>query len=333
MRDVASLAGVSVSTVSRVVNGSPPVAPDLAERVERAVEMLGYRPNLTAGSLRRANGMSATFGLVLEDVSNPFSSAIHRGIEDVATTRSVLTFACSSDEDPERERELTEALLARRVDGLIVVPASRTHSYLAREMAAGIAVAFVDRPPWFLDADTVLSDNLGGARMAVSHLIAAGHRRIAYLGDQPEIYTAAERLRGYREALAEHGIREDPALIRRPAFRAADADAAMRSLLMGADAPTAVFTAQNLITMGALRTLHELGRQHDVALVGFDDVPLADVLEPGVTVVSQDPYGMGRQAAELLLSRLGGYDGSSRTVVMPTRLIERGSGEIKGPAA
>ena len=333
MRDVASLAGVSVSTVSRVVNGSPPVAPDLAERVERAVEMLGYRPNLTAGSLRRANGMRPRSASCSRTSPTRSRRAIHRGIEDVAATRSVLTFACSSDEDPERERELTEALLARRVDGLIVVPASRTHSYLAREMAAGIAVAFVDRPPWFLDADTVLSDNLGGARMAVSHLIAAGHRRIAYLGDQPEIYTAAERLRGYREALAEHGIREDPALIRRPAFRAADADAAMRSLLMGADAPTAVFTAQNLITMGALRTLHELGRQHDVALVGFDDVPLADVLEPGVTVVSQDPYGMGRQAAELLLSRLGGYDGSSRTVVMPTRLIERGSGEIKGPAA
>jgi LacI family transcriptional regulator len=198
MRDVAAVAGVSLSTVSRVVNGSPPVRPDLAEKVERAVEMLGYRHNLAARNLRRADRLSASIGLVFEDVSNPFFSAIHRGVEDVARARSVMTFAGSSDEQPDRERELAEALIARRVDGLVVVPAAGNHSYLAREIAAGLALVFVDRPPRFLDADTVLSDNLGGARAAVSHLLARGHRRVAFLGDQPEIFTAAERLRGYR---------------------------------------------------------------------------------------------------------------------------------------
>jgi LacI family transcriptional regulator len=333
MRDVAAVAGVSLSTVSRVVNGAPPVRPDLAEKVQRAVEMLGYRHNLAARNLRSADRLSASIGLVFEDVSNPFFSAIHRGVEDVARTRSVLTFAGSSDEQPDRERELTEALIARRVDGLIVVPASDNHSYLEREVVAGIALVFVDRPPRFLDADTVLSDNVGGARTAVSHLVAAGHRRIAFLGDQPEIFTAAERLKGYREALAEHGIREDPALIHHPAFRASDVDETTRALLDGADPPTALFTAQNLITISATRTLHQLGVQHAVALVGFDDVPLADVLQPGVTVVAQDPYGIGRQAAELVFSRLDGYAGPARRVILSTPLISRGSGEIPAPPA
>jgi LacI family transcriptional regulator len=328
MRDVAALAGVSLSTVSRVVSGRQPVAADLADRVEHAVDMLGYRPNVAAGNLRRADGLSATIGLVFEDVSNPFFSAVHRGVEDVARRRSVITFAGSSDEDPRRERELTEAFLERRVDGLVVVPASGDHSYLARDVAAGMALIFVDRPPRFIDADVVVSDNVGGARTAVSHLAEAGHRRIAFLGDQPDIFTAAERLRGYREALARHGVDDDPELIRHPAFRAVGVDATVRELLGGPNPPTALFTAQNLITLDALRTLHEMGLQHSVALVGFDDIPLATVLKPGVTVVAQDPYGLGRNAAELLFSRLDGYRGPSRRVVLPTTLIERGSGEI-----
>ena len=332
MREVAALAGVSLSTVSRVINGTPPVAPQLAHRVERAVEMLGYRHDHVAGSLRRANRLSATIGLIFEDVSNPFFSLIHRGVEDVARDRRILTFAASSDEDPERERELTEALLARRVDGLIIVPASGDHSHLAREVAAGVALVFVDRPAEFLDADTVLSDNAGGARTAVAHLIAAGHRRIGYLGDQPDIFTAAERLRGYREALAQHGIPEVPELIRYPSFRATDAAEVTLALFDQPSPPTALFTAQNLITMGALRTLHRLGLEHSVALAGFDDLPLADVIKPGLTVVAQDPYAMGRRAAELVFSRLDGYSGRSRQVMLATPLIQRGSGEIP-PAA
>jgi LacI family transcriptional regulator len=317
--------------VAALVNGSPPVAPDLAEKVERAIEMLGYRHNVAAGALRRTDGLSATIGLIFEDVSNPFFSAIHRGVEDVASMRSVLTFAGSSDEEPKRERELAEALLARRVDGLVIVPAPADHSHLIRDVAAGVALVFVDRPPRFIDADSVVSDNVGGARTAVSHLIAGGHRRIAFLGDQPEIFTAAERLRGYREALAQHHIAEDPALIRHPAFRATDADAVTRELLEAPSPPTALFTAQNLITLGTLRILHQLGLEHTVALVGFDDLPLADVVKPAITVVSQDPYAMGRHAAEFMFSRLDGYDGPSRHAVLPTPLIQRGSGEIPPP--
>jgi LacI family transcriptional regulator len=331
MREVAAQAGVSLSTVSRVVNGSPPVAPELARRVEQAVEMLGYRHDQIAGSLRRANRASATIGLVFEDIANPFFSLIHRAVEDVAAPRSVLTLAGSSDENPGRERELTEGLLARRVDGLIVVPAPGDHSYLARDIAAGVAIVFVDRPPELIDADTVVSANFEGARTAVSHLIAGGHRRIGFVGDQPGIYTAAERLRGFRAALAEHRFAEEPELIRHPAFRATDADAVTAELFEGPSPPTAIFSAQNLITVGAMRTLHRLGLQRSVAFVGFDDMPLADVLDPGITVVAQDPYGIGREAAGLMFSRMDGYDGPPRHVTLPTPLIERGSGEIPPP--
>src|SRR3954453_23400068 len=142
MKEVAAVAGVSLSTVSRVVNGSPPVAPELAVKVERAVELLGYRHNHTAGTLRRADGQSHSIGLIFDDVSNPFFAAIHRGVEDVARTRSVVTFAGSSDSDPVRDRALAGAVTPRHVDGVILVPTAEDHGYLQRDIAAGIAVVF-----------------------------------------------------------------------------------------------------------------------------------------------------------------------------------------------
>jgi len=329
MRDVAGIAGVSLSTVSRVVNGSAGVRPDLAERVQDAVQLLGYRHNMTASALRRSDKQSASIGLIFEDVSNPFSSALHRGIEDVARERGFLVLAGSSDEEPERERELAEAFGARGVDGMIIVPAATDQSYLQRDVAAGVALVFVDRPARFIDADAVVTDNVGGAASAVSHLIAAGHRRIGFLGDRPDVHTAAERLRGYREALERHGLAVDPALVR----SGVDAGERTRELLSGPDAPTALFTSQNLISIGAVRAVHELGLHHQVALVGFDDIALADVVEPGITVVAQDPPELGRRAAELLFSRLDGYSGASRRVVVPTTLVARGSGELAPPGA
>jgi LacI family transcriptional regulator len=328
MREVAAVAGVSLSTVSRVVNGGEGVRGDLAVRVRDAVELLGYRHNLTASTLRRADRQSASIGLIFEDVSNPFFGAVHRGVEDAARERGVLTLVGSSDEVPERERELAEAFSSRGVDGLIVASAVDDSSYLQRERAAGVALAFVDRPPNFLDADAVVSDHAGGARTAVSHLIAAGHRRIGFLGDRSEVFTAAERLRGYRETLAQHGLAEDLDLVRHPRFRGVDAYQTTCELLSGSNPPTALFASQNLVSVGAVRAVHALGLQHELAMVSFDDILLADALDPGLTVVAQDPMTLGRTAAELVFSRLDGYDGPSRHVVVPTALIERGSGEL-----
>ncbi len=328
MREVAAVAGVSLSTVSRVVNGGEGVRADLAVRVRDAVELLGYRHNLTASALRRADGSSASIGLIVEDVSNPFFGAVHRGVEDVARAHGMLTLVGSSDEEPERERELAEAFGGRGIDGLVLATAVDDSSYLMRERAAGVALVFVDRPPRFLDADTVVTDNAGGARLAVEHLLEAGHRRIGFLGDRPDVHTAAERLRGYRETLARHGLEEELDLIRHPQFRGVDAYETTCELLSGNDPPTALFTGQNLITIGAVRALHSLGLHEQVALVGFDDIVLADAVSPGLTVVAQDPGGLGRAAAELLFERLDGFDGPSRRVELPTRLIARGSGEL-----
>jgi LacI family transcriptional regulator len=331
MKQVAALAEVSLSTVSRVVNGDPKVAGELAERVHRATAALGYRHNAAASALRRSDGLSASIGLIVEDVANPFFSAVQRGIEDVARGRGVLTFAGSSDELPERERDLAEAFGSRGVDGLIIAPACADHSYLLRDRAAGMALAFVDRPGSFIDADAALADNAGGARLAVAHLIAGGHRRIGFLGDRPELYTAAERLRGYREALAGHGLAADPDLVRHTLPRGADAYEATHDLLLGPDGPTAVFTSQNLITIQAVQAIHDLGRQRTTALVGFDDIALAGLVEPGLTVISQNAAGLGRAAAELLFARLDGETGPSRRIVLAARLIARGSGELPGP--
>jgi LacI family transcriptional regulator len=328
MREVAAVAGVSLSTVSRVVNGGEGVRADLAVRVRDAVELLGYRHNLTASALRRADGQSASIGLIVEDVSNPFFGAVHRGVEDVARARGVLTLVGSSDEEPDRERELAEAFGGRGIDGLVLATAVGDSSYLMRERAAGVALVFVDRPPRFLDADTVVTDNAGGARAAVEHLLEAGHRRIGFLGDRPDVHTAAERLRGYRETLAGHGVEEELDLVRHPQFRGLDAYQTTCELLRGNDPPTALFTSQNLITIGAVRALHSLGLHEQVALVGFDDIVLADAVSPGLTVVAQDPGGLGRAAAELLFERLDGFDGPSRRIELPTRLIARGSGEL-----
>ena len=326
MKDVARAAGVGLKTVSRVVNGEPGVNAATAERVRSAIDRLGFRRNDSARILRRGN--TASIGLVLEDVADPFYSGLTRAVEEVARRHDSLVFAGSSDEDPERERELTLAFCARRVEGLIIVPAGDNHQYLLPEMTAGVAAVFVDRPAGDIKADAVLADNAGGTREGVEHLLAQGHRRIAFIGDSPAIFTAKERLRGYREAMAGAGIAADDDLV---AMSTPTAGAIHQALdrLLGRDEPvTALFAGNNRVTVAILRELAH--RPTRPALVGFDDFELADLLSPGVTVVAQDPIGLGRTAAELLFQRLSGDRGPARRIELSTRLIPRGSGEV-GP--
>src|SRR5581483_1339836 len=269
-----------------------------------------------------------TIGLVLEDVSNPFSSALHRAVEDAARHRGVLVFAGSCDEDPDRERELIGSFRDRRVDGIIVVPASHDHTYLYEERRAGTALVFVDRPASHLDADSVISDNAGGASQAVRHLLERGHRRVGFLGDMLSISTAEDRLRGYLRALESASLIRDDRLIR---TELRDPDAAARAIdgmLASPEPPSAFFTAQNLLTIGGVRALRRAGREREIALIGFDDIPLAEMLDPAISVVAQDPQAIGRTAAEQLFRRLDGNTGSAVHHVIPVTLIARGSGEI-----
>lgn len=328
MREVAALAGVAVKTVSRVVNAVPTVDPAIAARVRDAAEKLGYRPNLTASSLRRGDGRTATIGMLVEDAANPFSAALTRTVENVARNRGVLVLIGSLDEDPARERELARALIDRRVDGLAIVPAGPDHSYLISEQRSGTCLVFVDREPSLLDADAVVCDNRQGAITAVRHLLAAGHCRIAYLGDRASISTATQRFDGYRHALELAHIEFDEEIVRQGGASEQSAIAAAEQLLSLPDPPTALFTSQNLVTIGASRALRTLGLQNTVAHVGFDDFPLADMLSPGISVIAQDIEAMGKAAAEILFSRLDGDQSPTRTVTVPTRLIKRGSGEI-----
>jgi LacI family transcriptional regulator len=329
MRDVASTAGVSLKTVSRVVNGEAGVREDTAARVEAAITRLGFSRNDLARSLR--HGRANALGLVIEDVANPFYSVIVRSVEDAAHARSHILITGSCEEDPERERELVLRLLRRSVDALLIVPAGEDHRYLLPEIGAGTPVVFLDRPPRGIEADTVLFDNVGGARAGVEHLLRQGHTRIAFVGDPPRLYTACERLEGYRGALRDAGVEPRDELVSAGSHDAASAERAVRELLaLPADrCPTALFTANNRNTIGALRALRDADQP--IALVGFDDFELADMLPVPVTVVRHDPAAMGRIGADLAYARLDGEDALPRRHVIECELVARGSGEVLAP--
>jgi LacI family transcriptional regulator, galactose operon repressor len=323
MSDVAAAAGVSLKTVSRVVNDEPGVRTETAAIVHDAIARLGFSRNDLARALRHGR-RSGLFGLVIGDVSNPFYSAIARGVEEVARGRGMLAIAASSDEDSAQERDLVRLFCGRRVDGLLIVPAGDNHEYVLPELRSGTRVVFIDRPPGGIDADVVLLDNVGGARSAVEHLLAHGHRRIAFVGDEPWIFTATERLRGYGEALARAGIAPDQSLIKVGAHDVGAAERAVSELLALPEPPTALLAGNNRITVGALRVLGKTGPR--LALIGFDDVELGEMLAVPVSVVAYDPADLGRKAAELIVRRLAGDAGPPRRMVLPTTLIVRGTG-------
>jgi LacI family transcriptional regulator len=325
MVDVATTAGVSLKTVSRVVNEEGGVRPETAARVRDAVAALGYRANDIARSLRRGQ-RSATVGLVIEDVRNPFYSSIARAVEEIARQHGHVVVIANSDEDPAAEREAVGTLLERQVTGLLIVPAGRDHSYLLEEIRRGTPVVFMDRPALRTQADQVLLDNVGGARLATEHLLAHGHRRIGVVGDPANVYTIAQRVKGFRQAMRSAGVAIDGSLIRLGAHDVAQAETAARALLSMKRPPTAVFTTNNRASIGVLRVLR--GRETTVALVGFDDFELADMLRIPFTVIKHEPEEIGRTAAEMLFGRLAGDEHPPRRVVLPTRLVPRGSGEI-----
>jgi LacI family transcriptional regulator len=323
MKDVAIAARVSLKTVSRVVNGEPGVTPGTEQRVRDAIETLGFRRNDSARLLR--TGQTATVGLVLEDIGNPFYSALSRGVESVARSHGSLLISGSSDADPATEHMLALTLCARRVDGLIIVPTNGDHGFLVPEMMAGVPVVFADRPPGRIDADTVLSDNTGGASKGTAHLIAGGHRRIGYIGDNPDIFTARERYQGYRSAMSAAGLPVADSWVAMGTPAEASVQEALRRMLVGPEPVTAIFCGNNRVSVLALRVLAAL--RQTVAMVGFDDFELADLL--GITVIAQDTAELGRKAAELLFQRLDGDESPPHRIVIPTRVMSRGSGESR----
>jgi LacI family transcriptional regulator len=327
MAEVARYAKVSQKTVSRVVNREPGVLAQTEERVLEAIGRLGYRRNDLARTLRR--GLStATVGLVVEDISDPFFSTVAKAVSEVARRRDHLVLVANSEENPALEQELVSVFAERRVAGLIMSPVSPNHSFVRQALALGTPIVFVDRLPNGIEADTVLSDNFGGALQAIEHLIGHGHTRIGFIGSISTVnsYSAEERLRGYRQGLGKHGIGVEEKLIRSTAHGVAAARAAASDLLASTDPPTALFGANSRMTIGILGAIREVHRP--VAVVGFDDFELADMVDPAVTVVDQDAYALGQTAAQLLFDRLDDETRPASRVTLPTTFIERSSGGV-----
>jgi LacI family transcriptional regulator len=317
MKDVAAAAGVGLKTVSRVVNGEAGVSRATEQRVQRAIKSLGFRPNHSAGVLR--TGMTSTIGLLVQDIAEPFQSELAGAIEEVAADHGFLVIIVSSHSDPNRERESALALCSRRVDGLVLVPTVGSQAYLKPEMESGTPIVAVDRPAQDLAADTVLSDNSQGMKLAVDHLVSQGHTMIGYLGDRPDLYTSVERLAGYKSGLLDCEIPVRPDLV----FGQSPTEEALtKSLeaLVSAGA-TAVITGNTWTTFSALPLIRRLARP--LKHVAFDDFKLSSLLDPPLTVIAQDPRSMGRAAAETLMSRIKGDLGPRQKIILETRLIAR----------
>lgn len=327
LEDVAREADVSVSTVSRVFNDPDKVRPDTRERVQNAVDALGYQPSRVARRLRLKDGKASLLGLVIPDIQNPFFADVTRGVEDVARDHDYALILTNSDEDPERQRVAVDTLTTEEVDGAIVPPVSDDDPAVKRLVESDVAVVCVDRHLKNTRVDTILSDNRRGAYEAVTHLIELGHERIGFIGGVPRISTLTERREGYEAALRDHGLPVDPALIKEGEARRERGTFFTNELLDLDTPPTALFTGNNMTTLGALAALHVRGVRvpADMALVGYDDVPWAMALNPPPTVVDQPGYEIGRRAAEILIKRLANPNQSPTVVTLQPRLIVRRS--------
>ncbi|WBU38192.1 LacI family DNA-binding transcriptional regulator [Homoserinibacter sp. YIM 151385] len=321
LQDVAGEASVSLKTASRAVNNEPHVSQATRDRVLAAARRLGFQLN-TGASLLARGLTSNSVGLVTGDLANPFYAALAKGIESELRTRGMQVTLASSDESPEIETALVGELARRQVRAVIVVSTLDDHGEYASLLDRGIPLVFVDRPASGIEADSVVIDDAAGGRLAAEHLLAAGHRRIAFLGDYDRLPTFRGRLAGFRGALEAAGV-SAPELERAGAHDPETAAARTRELLALDARPTAIFASNNRATIGALAALGP--RRDGPALVGFDDFELAAYA--GITVVRHDPVAMGRQAALLALGRLEAPDAPAQRLVLPVELIARGSGE------
>jgi LacI family transcriptional regulator len=316
--DVAREAGVSAATVSRVLNGARTVDPAMVARVLTAVRELGYRPNAVARNLRRSR--TTLWAVIIADLGNPFFTSMVRGIEDVAQQAGYSVVLCNSDENPAKEETYVTAALSEQMAGVII--SSSGSAKAARTLLdSPVPVVAVDRELARGEVDTVVVDNEAGARTATEHLLAAGYRRIACVTGPEGVSTADLRLRGYTAALLG-----EPLVVRAD-YRERGGYDAMSALLASADRPDAVFVANNLMTVGVLRCLTDRGVAvpREMGLVGFDEIPWADLVRPPLTTVAQPTYELGRVAARLLADRLATPAAEPATIVLPAELRPRES--------
>jgi len=326
IRDVAKRAGVAPITVSRVINNSGYASQETRARVEAAVAELGYVPNTLARSLRLRR--THTLALVLTDITNPFWTTVARGVEDTASDAGFNVIFCNTDESEAEQHKYLRVLLQKQVDGVLLVPARSTSEPIEFIQEQRTPVVVLDRRVPDAQADVVRCDSEGGAYQLVRLLLSLGHRRIGMLSGPPGVSTAEDRIAGYRRALAEAGLRGGAESVYFGEFTQASGYEMAQRALAATPRPTALFAGNNFIAIGALRALRDAGLRvpEDVALVGFDDLPAALVIEPFLTVAAQPAYEMGQRATALLLVRLSGQAPEAyQEIVLPTEVIVRKS--------
>lgn len=322
--DVARLAGVSSKTVSRVYADRELVSPETVERVLSAAKRLRFRPNTLARSLRRGGATNA-IGFIMGDLGNPFYYKVASGIEEELRSTGHALIVATTDDTTDGEERVADALLAQRIGALLLIPVAEDQSYLEGERQLGTPVIALDRPARNLVADSIVLENRRGAHDATVRLLELGHRRIAYACNPADVYTQAERLRGYREAMAAYGVQDTATLERLADDKSVQGEDIIGALLDEPEPPTAILTGNNRMTIGALRAFRARPGRTEPALIGFDDFDTADVL--GITVVSYDPVELGRRAAKLAIARMAEPTGFTSQIELPTWLVERGSGE------
>jgi LacI family fructose operon transcriptional repressor len=320
IKDVAKRAGVSVASVSRVLAGLPVVSEPTRQRVLEAVKALEYRPDLAARRLRSRR--SDTIGLVVSDIRNPFFTEVSRAVEDVAFSHQMRVILSNTDEDPDKEASCLELMQDEKVSGVILSPSLKLLSHFAPG-DYGFPIVLVDRYERGIEADAVLLDNFDAAYRLTDHLVANGHRHIVFIyGAQSA--TGRQRLEGHRAAMARHQLTVQAEGVKPMEDQAREAALAV---LKRSPLPQAVIASSGLILLGvaeALRATHMV-IPRDIAVAGFDNLPWTQLVEPGLTVIAQPTYDMGREAIEMLLQRIAAPDKAMRQLTMRGELIERGS--------
>lgn len=326
IKDVARVAGVSPATVARVVGNYGHVSGSTKLKVEKVVKELRYEPDAIARSMIKK--MTNTIGLSISDVSNPFFTTLIRGVEDVANQNGYNLILCNSDEDPEKEIKYLQLLLSKRIDGLILAPTGGGGQRLKSLLSSGIPVVFVDRRIESVKADAVFIDNVAGAFIATEHLILSGYKRIAIISGKQTVMTGRDRLKGYLNAMQSYSLEIDQSFIKTGDFKLEGGRRAVQELMKLKKPPTAIFASNNLMTLGALLGLKEIGKKvpDDIAIVGFDDMDWAPLLDPPLTTIYQPAYTLGSTAAQILMQAIKEHGRRElQEVILKPKLIIRES--------
>lgn len=306
LNDVAKKAGVSIATVSRVINRNTNVNEQTRSKVLKAIKALKYKPNRVAKRLRSKSTSSNLIGVLIPDIQNPFYVDVLRGIEDVAYDNNYALIMCNFNQDENKEKLYIDILQSEGIDGLIAAPAHEKDVKIVNLVKEGLPIVCVDRGLVDVDVDVVLVNNHEGAFNAVNHLAKKGYKRIACISGLTQIPSSQMRLKGYKDALEANKLTYDADLVKFGNSRHESGVNLTKELLSLSNPPDAIFTGNNLITLGALETIHKMGLNipSEVAIVGFDDMYWSISLNPPLTAVYQPAYEIGRRASELLIQRI-----------------------------